>query len=147
MQRNRFWLIAVLCWMLAVGATQNLTNKWIAHQSAQYEHLPAIDIESLPLKTRQKLYLYEKDPINYSAWNKIIQCESGWNSDAVSKTGDYSLCQVNSNAWSKTASTLNLDFKNNWKDNIEFALWLKNHGGAANWKASARCHRVLTFRN
>lgn len=100
-------------------------------------------IEDYPLFVQQRYFLYEKSLEYGLTFNefiflkKTIKKESNWKHTAinVNKNGtkDYGLAQINS-IWEKEAEKRNLDFKNNWKDNIEMALIIYTQfGGISNW--------------
>lgn len=100
--------------------------------------MPPINVSE---EQMQRIYLYTAYPFYYRSLSKIIKCESGWNDEAISKTHDYGLLQIN-NCWLPKARAMNLDPVGNWKDNIDFGVYLVENGGATHWKASYNCHHV-----
>lgn len=97
-----------------------------------------------PSETQQaKTYLLEK--VGYSGFrkmNRVISCESGWDINAYNhKTNDSGLTQINI-VWEETAEELGLDYKNDFRDNIDMALEILKIQGISAWKASFSCHRV-----
>lgn len=80
----------------------------------------------------------------YKGWDAetmiaIATCESGLNQNAVSKTGDYGIFQVNEFWWDSTAQKLGLDYKNSVEDNIEMAKVIHKQGGYKMWV----CAKIL----
>lgn len=95
-------------------------------------------VNSLPLVYQQRLYLLEelerhgKQYRDFGLLKETIRRESNWNSGAKhlneNKTIDSGLGQINS-CWENKAKELGLDFKNNWKDNLNMVIYIyKNHG-------------------
>lgn len=97
-------------------------------------------IRELSEKETQETYLFTR--LNgqtrvYHTFKAIAQAESRFSQSAVNKrTGDYGLFQVNARTWDKEAKKRNLDYKHDFRDNIELALIIRDQQGYSAWNAS-----------
>lgn len=67
----------------------------------------------------------------------VLNCESGFNVAAVSRTKDYGLFQINSRTWTRLFGE---EFKVNWKENIRVAKVIYDRSGSWNpWASSRKC--------
>jgi hypothetical protein len=68
---------------------------------------------------------------------KIIQAESNWKPNAYNaKTKDHGLCQINQRSWDKELTAQGLDYKNDWKDNLQGCVYILKKQGKTAWRAS-----------
>lgn len=80
----------------------------------------------------------EKD---YKILNKVVECESGWDTEATSTTKDQGIFQLNLPSHLETSKTLGYNIFN-WRDNIRYGVELYKAQGLKPWKASRFCwHR------
>lgn len=96
----------------------------------------------LNLIEKQKLFIYENfgNFKTYKLMVRIINCESGFNQEAVNKkTKDYGLFQINEKYWDETAKSMGLDYKENWKDNVLMARYIFQTQGISAWFWSKHC--------
>ena len=104
---------------------------------------PAIGLRELSEIEQQKLFLFNELGGNYrefSLLNKVINCESRWKTDAYNpKSKDYGLFQINQKSWDKKAKEMNLNYKENWEDNMKLGVWIYKNSGIQNWNWSKKC--------
>jgi len=73
---------------------------------------------------------------DWKLMRRIIKCESGWNTKAVSHTGDTGLTQIN---W---VHGIRQDWLKNWRVNLVVAHELWEAQGATPWRSSYPCHKI-----
>lgn len=118
---------------LAVGAIfiPNFIEAEIPYRNPQYGLVELSEVQ------KQKAYLRDLldwDWKRYRLFYDVIECESGFNQNAISRTKDFGLFQINELTWNKKAAELGLNYKNNWQDNLKMGLWIyENAGGFKNW--------------
>jgi len=74
---------------------------------------------------------------------KVCACESGGDPNAISKTGDYGLMQINFKTWSKVFNVTKeqlLDPDTNLR--IAREIYLRTNSWTA-WKSSKNCHSLI----
>jgi muramidase (phage lysozyme) len=92
-----------------------------------------------------KLYLYDKVDYNhdmYIIFANIINCESSWNEKAKNKkTNAAGFFQIIDTWWKETATKKGLDYRNNWRDNIDMGMIIYKTQGLSAWDESKSCWR------
>lgn len=132
--------LSVLWFLAAIFVVQHITT-------VRADSYQPITLRSLSQKEQALLYLSSKLKVDdVRKLNKIIQAESSWNQNAHNKeTGDWGYFQINEKTWDSKAKELNLDYKNNWKDNIETGILVAKEQGASAWSASYHIHHVKSL--
>ena len=99
-------------------------------------------IRELTIVEQQKIYLLENLG-NYNLYKKMVKianCESNFNQSAVNhKSNDFGLFQINEATWNETATSMGLDYKSNWKDNVLMARYIYQTQGISAWNWSSKC--------
>ena len=80
----------------------------------------------------------------------IMQCESGFNPEALNRNGTHSvdigLFQINDRYHYATAKKMGLDIYDT-VDNVRYGLYLFEKEGVKPWKASTRCINKIMAKN
>jgi hypothetical protein len=100
-------------------------------------------IRELTIVEQQKIYLYENLG-NFNLYKKMVKianCESNFSQSAVNhKSNDFGLFQINEATWDETATSMGLNYKGSWKDNIILAKYILETQGLKAWSWSIKCH-------
>jgi hypothetical protein len=105
---------------------------------------PAVEpiVEARSIKEQAIEYIYQIFGDDASKMVTIIgECENkGWNPKAVNTnrngSKDYNLAQVNDLNGRRDKQCAGLDYRNNWKDNLDCAKIIKDSQGIKAWSCS-----------
>jgi len=102
-----------------------------------------IRVSELSEKQQQQIFIYENFG-NYKTYKlmvRIVNCESGWKTDAVNlKSRDFGLFQISEKYWDAFAQTTSFaDYKTNWKSNVLLAKYIYETQGISAWQWSQHC--------
>lgn len=88
-------------------------------------------------------YLLEVFKDAYSESLQIIRCESSYDFNAISKTGDYCGFQINQIHFSEFPEGNKIEWIMNYKNCIDFAFKLYQEKKWGHWYRSYSCHKLL----
>src|SRR3990167_3366172 len=111
-----------------------LISFWLVNKKIETSFNPSWQ----PTEVQQaKAYLLEKVGYkNFRKLSRVAFCESGWDIEAYNaKTNDNGIFQINI-VWADLAEQLKLDYKGDFRDNIDLALVILQKQGISAWKAS-----------
>src|SRR3990167_9514501 len=105
-----------------------------------------LELRALTENEEIEVYLLNKTIENglsyrqFRLLKRIIWCESSFNPLAQNtKSSDSGLFQINESSWDERAQELGLNYKNNWKHNIDMGLIVFKEQGIDAWKWSKSC--------
>jgi hypothetical protein len=99
-------------------------------------------VRALQESEKIKIFIYENfgDFKTYKLMVRIANCESNFNQQAVNrKTMDWGLFQISEKYWDKTAQSMGLNYKEDWKSNVLMARYIYQTQGISAWNWSKFC--------
>jgi len=134
-------IVAVIAVCGTIITAGRVTIKLLSEQVAASQD---IVLRELTTNEVHRTYLFEKVKENHKEfWRlaRIIKCESNWDEMAYNpKSKDFGLFQINQSTWDSIAQQLGLEnYKDYWKENLDFGFWIYQHYGTKPWNWSKSC--------
>lgn len=137
--------------VLVLLSSMAITNSYVARE-VERASTDRIVLREFTDVEKWKLFLYYEllqrgfGYKDYSALNKVFECESNWNqfnsngTVLISITNDIGIAQINKRVHQTTYTKMGLDVTDPY-DNIRFALYLYSKNGIHDWRFSGQCHQ------
>lgn len=158
-----FFILCVIVWIFffwtfAEGESRQTVQEHKKHLTTSYEDSP-VERHNAPgqeitavryyqihrasdKEIIEEIYRVFGEKVGHS-FVRIAKCESGLREKVISPTNDIGVAQINLSAHGNKISNdreKQIEYFQNYKNNISFAYTLYQERGFAPWKYSSRCH-------